>query len=362
MRFNRNTFLILIASIIVIASGWFFLQEDEAPPETTTFDGNFSGRVFPDVELDSLVEFSVQDNSNEVGNIFTKGEDDSWSMSAEMDEGRTIDQTEVIGSAGIFIELQAVDKFAAENGLATYGLEEPTYTLSVKTDADETYTMQVGNKNPSGTRYYVLINDEPDVYLIPSNFELDNLTKLATEPPYEPLPPTPTPVPQPEIGGNAFPNVIYTDINQFDIRNASDEFVTFTKDEEDIWSIEATFVQEGLELDTIYVDIVMQMFADLETIDGISATELEPYGLDEPQYEITADFGAFQHTLKVGDVDVSGSRYYGLINDDTETVYIFTVESIDAITQLIADPPYMPPELETDATSDTEDMSAEGGE
>jgi hypothetical protein len=76
------------------------------------------------------------------------------------------------------------------NALSDYGLEFPAYTIKLNYSNAVEHKIEVGASTPTGSGYYVQLDDKA-VYIV-SQYSLDAVTSLISNPPY---PPTVTPSP-----------------------------------------------------------------------------------------------------------------------------------------------------------------------
>ncbi len=206
MRMNRGTIGLLVISLLVIVAV-LVLNNTALAPEESTPTPESGGPFFPDLEVDALTRLSIsgtaqaaegseEEAAGPLQTTLSKDEGGAWVVEeATNSTDRATDQDAAAQAAENFVALRAADSFTAEN-LADFGLEEPAYTITAE-DGENSYTLLVGNENPSGNRYYVLRDgdEEPTVYLVTKS-TLDDLINLLDEPPYVP-PPTATPTPYP---------------------------------------------------------------------------------------------------------------------------------------------------------------------
>jgi hypothetical protein len=83
----------------------------------------------------------------------------------------------------------------ADQNLAPYGLNNPSYTVTLLGASGELARLHLGGSNLNNTATYVQRNNEPIIYLV-HNFTLDTLRTWTTTPPVPPTPmETATPVP-----------------------------------------------------------------------------------------------------------------------------------------------------------------------
>ena len=77
--------------------------------------------------------------------------------------------------------LVEIDRFKVENSqLKNYGLENPSYQITLTDITDKTYQLQVGNTNPVGTSVYVKFTESPEVIIAGAllNWEISKVIPL----------------------------------------------------------------------------------------------------------------------------------------------------------------------------------------
>jgi hypothetical protein len=356
MRINRNTLLFIAACFIVIIAALVFLNTpDFTPANAPTATPAVTARLFPELTGENVARISIKDTVAAAEIVFTKQPEGNWQVDAPDSEAAgELVQASVVEAAENLAQV-AAESFPAEE-TSQFGLETPAFTLSFTTDAGDVNTLHLGNKNPSGTAYYALLNDDTEtVYLLNNATRLTTLSALAAKPPYVPTP-APTPVPALQVPGTIFPNWTGMDVTRFEIRNnETDEVIIFVLGEEGSWSIaEATHAQ-SLELIQELVQFLVANFGNVTVTAALDDADLAPLGLDDPAYTISAfTDGATSYILQVGSADVSGKLYYALVNDIPQVALVQKAE-IDALMDIITNPPYMPeatPEATAEATGE----------
>jgi hypothetical protein len=207
MRLNRGTITLLVISLVVIGAVLVLNNNNQGTaPEPTTAASAAAGPLFPDINSEDVVSLEIRNTEDETVTRLTKDEADLWTVAeATNSTARGTDQTKAVGTMDIFATMRYTDSFTADS-LETFGLDTPTYQVSMSTADDITMILQVGNTNPGESRYYVLRNnDNATVYLV-NTFDLDRVLDLIDEPPYEP-PPTATPTPLVEATVEVTPEV-----------------------------------------------------------------------------------------------------------------------------------------------------------
>ena len=191
MRLNRGTILLLVISLVVIAGVLIVNNNNPAAGSTTpTPTLTTGGPLLPDMSADAVLSVKVTDNTSEGFTEVSRADSSSdWAISVPAGSeqpDRTVDQYLVKGDLDKLVGMQTETGFAADN-LADFGLDKPAFTIEVGT-ADGSTVLQVGNKNPGNTRYYILLASDPSTVYLVQNASVEQLTGIAASPPYVPLP------------------------------------------------------------------------------------------------------------------------------------------------------------------------------
>ena len=97
-----------------------------------------------------------------------------------------ITQSSLESLASTFQKVEAVRELKNADALSDYGLDKPTYTVSVKDKTGKSMTYYIGNA--TGENYYVTYGDKSKIYTVSSDitsslsYSLDNLIETDTFP------------------------------------------------------------------------------------------------------------------------------------------------------------------------------------
>ena len=97
-----------------------------------------------------------------------------------------ITQSSLESLASTFQKVEAVRELKNADALSGYGLDKPTYTVSVKDKTGKSMTYYIGNA--TGENYYVTYGDKSKIYTVSSDitsslsYSLDNLIETDTFP------------------------------------------------------------------------------------------------------------------------------------------------------------------------------------
>ena len=118
-------------------------------------------------DFDSLVSMEYTDGETTMS--FVK-EDDVWNVADN--EEITLDSDSVETIASTLSQVSAVRVLEGADELSSYGLEEPTYTITMESEMGASMMLYIGDA--TGENYYATIGDKVVVYVIGS-FAVDAL-------------------------------------------------------------------------------------------------------------------------------------------------------------------------------------------
>ena len=146
---------------------------------------NVPGTVFTTFNAANIVRLSITDNATSDELVLTREDELSeWMVEdADLDTDQTT--TSVIVSE--FGSTQGLDTLPAGDDLSVYGLDDPVYTIEATAFNDDTFTLQIGGEDVSGTRTYVLVDDFEQVVTV-NKANIDLLTTFIENPPLIPAP------------------------------------------------------------------------------------------------------------------------------------------------------------------------------
>lgn len=168
-------------SLLGLASNQPVVVLPTATPEPQL---NAPGVVFAGFSATDIQRFEITDNASGDSLVLVRNEEDStWSIEGD---DRAVDQTTVEIMMSVYGFLEAVDATDTPD-LAPLGLDEPAYTLVATDSTGKTFTVQVGDNDPTGTRTYTLIDDFERVAIVEAD-SLATFSEWLTNPPVAPDP------------------------------------------------------------------------------------------------------------------------------------------------------------------------------
>ena len=150
--------MITFLAIFVVLIGLYFLMKHVNKVQS---DKNQDETIMV-TELDDLASMEYTDGETTLS--FVK-EEDAWELSGDGEKNLDNDAVETIADA--FCQLAAVRVLRGAYELSAYGLDEPAYTISLKTESGAEITIYIGNA--TGENYYATIGDKVVVYVIDSS-------------------------------------------------------------------------------------------------------------------------------------------------------------------------------------------------
>lgn len=171
----RRTTWVLLAVFIVLLGVLFYLQRNpivKTEPETPT-----PAVMLISLEQDQIERLQIEDQQgNKV--VFIKGADGAWGLADPPAE--LVDDSVVQSMLSRLAGLSALSTFNGQAQAAALGLEPPRYVVIVSTGAGDVQTLYIGNPTPTGSGYYLRVDDGP-VYVV-SQLSVDTLLTPLTDP------------------------------------------------------------------------------------------------------------------------------------------------------------------------------------
>ena len=165
MRLNRGTILLAVALIaIIVITALLSSQTTSTTATPTPAPTQETVRLFPELDGARASRLEVRNNISGVNTVLTRDPSFLWSVTATGasvgTENRDVDQVAVPGFLASFAQLASTQSFQTDD-IASYGLDQPTQTITMTTDDGGLYTLHVGNANLGGSRYFVIVETTP---------------------------------------------------------------------------------------------------------------------------------------------------------------------------------------------------------
>lgn len=183
---NRRSFAILLAVFVVmVAITVVQMSQPEQPqiaPDEVTPLAAVIQRVFEDVAVLDIVALRIEDPANADRFTLQRAADGSWTAPASDGE---LDANAASLIARTFVLLTYSEIITAETDalLSDYGFDpEPSLLITAVLNDESNHVIAIGGLTASGTRYYALVDDQEDIYLV-DRAAVDFLRVALREPP-----------------------------------------------------------------------------------------------------------------------------------------------------------------------------------
>lgn len=152
-----RTMIIFLALFVVLIGLYFFMKHiNEVQTEKN------QDETIMVTELNDLASMEYTDGETTMS--FVK-EDDAWKLSDDSETSLDNDAIEAIADA--FCQIEAVRVLEGADELSSYGLEDPTYTITLKAESGTEITLYIGDA--TGENYYATVGDKMVIYVIDSS-------------------------------------------------------------------------------------------------------------------------------------------------------------------------------------------------
>jgi hypothetical protein len=197
---RRSTWIVLAIFIILVAAAvlWPQLKKSDETPEPTATNQPTQPKVY-ELNPEQLLWIQFMDAQGNLVEVERESPTAEWVMVGETLE--TSDSFRIGSIAGQLLAMQAMRTFETALGIDTVGIDNPNYTITIRTTTGDEILNKIGNLNAVGSGYYIKVDDEPVV--IVAKLVLDEILSILTEPP---LVATPTP----EVTETALPELELT--------------------------------------------------------------------------------------------------------------------------------------------------------
>lgn len=260
-RFKRLGILVIVFVVVLGATVWLGNYEEKKEQIQN------SDEIILSIDPDAVTSLSweYEDTS------FALHQGDGWVYDA--DEAFPVDGETVTQLLEIFQNFGASFIIQEPESLDQYGLEEPTCTIYISTEA-QTYTIKLGDESKMDAQRYVDIGDG-NVYLVSEDpFESYQLT-LSDLIDHDEMP--------------EFETVTLLTFQGTENYTIRSEEESTTYDEDDLY-----YTQDDKPVDPDLVTSYLNNITDLNPTDYVTynatAEELTEYGMDDPELTVTVNY------------------------------------------------------------------------
>ncbi len=152
--------LIIFSAVFVVLVGLYFvmnyINEMQAEKEQT--------ETIMMTEVSGVTSVEYSDGETTVS--FVK-EDDAWKLSDDAETDIVLDNDAVQTIVDSLSQIESVRVLEGAGELSEYGLDEPTYSIRLKTESGTEVKVYIGST--TGENYYATIGDKVVVYVIGSS-------------------------------------------------------------------------------------------------------------------------------------------------------------------------------------------------
>jgi hypothetical protein len=191
--FRWSTIITIIILAALVGFAFYLNREKETADAEATPTGEGISYAF-DVEAANINSIEVKPAGGEAVKL-VRNESNAWAL--ELPEQVEADQGLAESAASQAAALLIVSPIEGDPEI--FGLDQPTYTITLEYADGSIHTLEVGDNSPTNNGYYVRVDKEK--MLLVSLGAIDSLTNILAFPPYlntptpTALPPTETPVP-----------------------------------------------------------------------------------------------------------------------------------------------------------------------
>jgi len=170
MKRIKKLIVLIVVFIVFIAiymSTSYLNPKDDATDESV---------AVTEIDENSIKQISWEKDGESITLV---KKDDMWSYLN--DESFAIDQSYPESMLSAISNLKSSQVLSEAENLSEYGLDKPVFVISVLSDDDTTTTYSIGNMNETTNKYYLLLNEDPSIYMVDSsiisafNYKLDDL-------------------------------------------------------------------------------------------------------------------------------------------------------------------------------------------
>jgi hypothetical protein len=117
---------------------------------------------------------------------------------------------------------------------------------------------------------------------------------------------------------------------------------TFAPDAQ-VWVVSEATTLSDMGVDLTQAGNAAAVFGALQSVTSFSDASLASFGLDAPRYTLTAtDASGQTYRIDIGVKNPTQPRYYATINGDNTVIYQIPSDLVESLTNLVANPPYLP--------------------
>jgi len=178
---NYKAILILVA-VLAVLSGVFYIvsrPKPETPVEPRTYVWDF--------RMEDLERIEISLPKTTQGYSWVKKDDQYFYF--DEPNGTQVDMQRWGGGIPLILSgpgaQRPIGEVINDSQLGQYGFNDPNIKIKLTLATEEIFNVVVGDSVPSGNAYYIKMAESKNVYTVDSSW-YDVVSRLVTEPPYEP--------------------------------------------------------------------------------------------------------------------------------------------------------------------------------
>ena len=189
---RRSTVVILVIAIILVVAFVFWQQTRGNRESTAEATPTLGVQLNFDFSSSEVVEMIVQDR--DLNTLTLEREDGEWKLVRPASD-RT-DSQAVENAITQLLALRTVSTISSQTPLEDLGLTPPGYIILLRLADGSKVVLNVGDKTPTGSGYYVLSGGANRAIYVIGQFNIDTVLDMIQNPPILPEE-TPSPMPTP---------------------------------------------------------------------------------------------------------------------------------------------------------------------
>ncbi|MDP4177525.1 MAG: DUF4340 domain-containing protein [Bacillota bacterium] len=316
MKKGKNIIILLVV-LAALVGGYVYLSKHSKKTTTTTPAAKTISIMKLDVN--KINEISIEYNKATI-NLVKNGS--AWQMKDA--PGIQLFQSAVNDIVSDFTSLNA-ERVVVSNSsdLQSYGLSKPVATATATLADGSKKVILLGNTSPSGSDYYLMAKDDPNVYLVAQGSG-SCLTVTVSQ-----------------LRDKTLATVDTTKLNYFKVVNKDGRVVemkpnsnqTDKEKQANVGTLVLTQpFDKTYDIDLSKLQTYVEGLPSFQISDIIedNAKDLSKYGLDKPRYDVLfTDTDNKKMHLQIGNDKDSTYTYFKV--DGSNTVYIMPKDKIDSI-------------------------------
>ena len=179
---RRPTWFLVSVLVILVALTWYLQKSkssqtaDEKPTETV--------QLLLNVQENTITGLTIERASD--GKVVMINRDDQGLWKVVQPAGGETDVSQAEMAVSQLTSLTSQLSIGTVQDLSVFGLAKFAYEITITTNAGEKQVLHVGDLTPTGSGYYVSVNENNPVVV--SKYSLDTLLNLVDSPPFVPTP------------------------------------------------------------------------------------------------------------------------------------------------------------------------------